>query len=324
LHDGMVNFNDPTVIEEDALAVSLLWHTVSGVYIWEYFTTLEYEWSVIRGRRPYLRTIWIYSLARFFALLTIVLEFVIANITIPLNCQAAISSVSAFVLLTMSASSLLIVLRIIAIWNRNRVVMTIAIIIWGITAVVYVQFIARLRWTQVPGQLGCVQVNLKSTLINLISVPFTDIALLLIMLIGVFRLRGHGSSMFGMTKVLWTQGVFWLLLAIAAEIPAVVFILLDLNASFDVMFELPTWVTMVIAASRLHRSLVDLASGSTDVFSSHGNFLTTRDPVQEPKGINAASVPMNVMEVAVHIVSERHRTLRMRNDDSCGTSGALK
>ena len=26
---------------------------------WEYFTTLEYEWSVIRGRRPYRWTIWV-------------------------------------------------------------------------------------------------------------------------------------------------------------------------------------------------------------------------------------------------------------------------
>ena len=26
---------------------------------WEYFTTLDYEWSVIRGRRPYRRTIWV-------------------------------------------------------------------------------------------------------------------------------------------------------------------------------------------------------------------------------------------------------------------------
>jgi len=30
---------------------------------------------------------------------------------------------------------------------------------------------------------------------------------------------------------------------------------------------------------------------------------------------------MNVMEVAVHIVSERHGTPRIRDDNSCGTSG---
>jgi hypothetical protein len=26
---------------------------------WEFFTTLEYEWSVFRGRRPYRWTIWV-------------------------------------------------------------------------------------------------------------------------------------------------------------------------------------------------------------------------------------------------------------------------
>jgi hypothetical protein len=26
---------------------------------WEFFTTLDYEWSIIRGRRPYRWTIWV-------------------------------------------------------------------------------------------------------------------------------------------------------------------------------------------------------------------------------------------------------------------------
>ena len=28
---------------------------------WEFFTTLDYEWDVIRGRRPYRWTIWVRS-----------------------------------------------------------------------------------------------------------------------------------------------------------------------------------------------------------------------------------------------------------------------
>jgi hypothetical protein len=33
---------------------------------WEFFTTLDYEWSVIRGRRPYRWTIWVCDRERFF------------------------------------------------------------------------------------------------------------------------------------------------------------------------------------------------------------------------------------------------------------------
>ena len=45
---------------EYASRLSLLTHhpyTVTAS--WEYFTTLEYEWSVLRGHRPYRWTIWV-------------------------------------------------------------------------------------------------------------------------------------------------------------------------------------------------------------------------------------------------------------------------
>jgi hypothetical protein len=62
-----------------------LWHAVNGLYMcvcrghrhanllvsrsltvhftgsWEFFATLDYEWDVLRGRRQYLRTIWVRS-----------------------------------------------------------------------------------------------------------------------------------------------------------------------------------------------------------------------------------------------------------------------
>jgi hypothetical protein len=33
--------------------------TQLSISSWEFFTTLDYEWSVIRGRRPYRWTIWV-------------------------------------------------------------------------------------------------------------------------------------------------------------------------------------------------------------------------------------------------------------------------
>lgn len=69
------------------------------------------------------------------------------------------------------------------------------------------------------------QLNLKSGLLNIIAVPFTDIALLLIMLIGLFRLRGYGASTFGMTKVLWRQVCYVFLLATTLTIHEYVFLL---------------------------------------------------------------------------------------------------
>jgi hypothetical protein len=33
---------------------------------WEFITTLDYEWDVIRGHRPYRWTIWVCDFGRFF------------------------------------------------------------------------------------------------------------------------------------------------------------------------------------------------------------------------------------------------------------------
>ena len=64
------------------VAVVKLWHTADGLYMWvcpistrfaqalfslpftsswEFVTTLDYEWSVFRGRRQFLWTIWVCS-----------------------------------------------------------------------------------------------------------------------------------------------------------------------------------------------------------------------------------------------------------------------
>jgi len=103
------------------------------------------------------------------------------------------------------------------------------------------------------------------------------------------------------------------------------------------IFELPTWITMAIAATRMHRALVDSASSATDVydilhslafpancgrssFSVPGNRRNSNLPPQEKKWINATSTPTDGTELTTHIVteqSEQSRTLQTREDGSC-------
>jgi len=190
------------VRQQDSLVIIKLFHTISGLYIWEFFTTLEYEWDVIRGRRPYRWTIWIYSLARVAALFCIILGLILMDSTSPINCQAAMSTNVVLAFLTLSASSLLIVLRVIAIWNKNKTVVAIAIGIWGINIAFLVPGAARLRSRWSLAQLNCVPVNTDISVLYLVSALVTDIALLLIMLFGLCRLR-HGGGTLGLTQLLW-------------------------------------------------------------------------------------------------------------------------
>jgi hypothetical protein len=65
--------------------------------------------------------------------------------------------------------------------------------------------------------------------LNTLASLTTDIILLFIMLFGLFGLRFYKSSAFGMGRLLWRQGLIWLLVAFVADIIPTVFIALNLN-----------------------------------------------------------------------------------------------
>ncbi|KAI0248208.1 hypothetical protein BJV78DRAFT_1238863, partial [Lactifluus subvellereus] len=55
----MVNWNDPSVLYKDYLAMIKLDHAIAGIYIWETVFTAGFELDVLRGKRPYRWTIWV-------------------------------------------------------------------------------------------------------------------------------------------------------------------------------------------------------------------------------------------------------------------------
>ncbi|KAN0118622.1 hypothetical protein V8E52_005045 [Russula decolorans] len=86
----MTRFSDPVVVEHDFTVLMHFSHTMSGLYIWEYLTTLHFELDAIRRRRPYRWTIWIYSLTRVNTLVAVILNFIDFDTT-PINCQTLTS-----------------------------------------------------------------------------------------------------------------------------------------------------------------------------------------------------------------------------------------
>ncbi|KAF8264185.1 hypothetical protein EI94DRAFT_510679 [Lactarius quietus] len=255
----MVDFHSPAVMEKDFLAVVKLWHVLDGIFIWEFFVTLDYEWSVIRGHRPYRWTIWIYSLTRVSALMAVVLNMVGFDSSFPINCQLWVIFELIFGYSGFLGASFLIVLRIIAIWNRNKIAVAIAICAWGTNIAFFVHNIAQIHAKWAPTESVCGVLNPETTKLTIIGALIADVALLLTMLIGLLRLRVHGT-MFALGQFLWKQGLIWLFLATVSEVPAAVFAGLNLNYPFNLMFQTPALIAMTIGATRMHRSLAVFAN----------------------------------------------------------------
>jgi len=303
----MVNFRDPFTIASESNEADRFWSFVDGIFIWEFIVTLDYEWSVIRGRRPYRWTIWIYSLTRVATLASVVLNIYTIDVT-HINCQVTVGLQFVFAYLAFAASSLLIVLRIIAIWNRNRIIVAFATGVWGINITFLIQGVIRFRasWeiNNEIGLGGCV-FYLDSIRLSTVVAFAADTILLLIMLFGLYRLRRHGhGGLMGLGRLLWNQGVVWLLLVVATELTPTVFILLDLNQLLDLMFQVPWMIAMSIAATRMYRSLSDFLSldVSQKIPSTSGRFTF------ESNGTSTTPVLLAGIQVAVHTTHEQRST----------------
>ncbi|KAN0141808.1 hypothetical protein V8E53_000270 [Lactarius tabidus] len=311
----MVDFQDPAVIEKDILK---LYHVVDGIFIWEFFVTLDYELSVVKGHRPYRWTIWIYSLTRVCTLIAVILNLVALDSSGPINCQLWIVFESIFAYFALAAASALIVLRVIAIWNRNKIAMAIAICAWCTNVAFLIHGVTQLYARWVPAQSYCEIQDTEKSNKNTIATLVSDVVLLLTMLAGLLRLRRDGT-MLGMGQLLWKQGLVWLFVATIAEVPPAVFISLNLNYPLNLMFQIPALIVLTIAATRMHRSLTDFThSGFVGTYPTRRGHMANTDP----KLNFAGPISLDQVEVVVHTSSEDYSPVNMKQYASFGLDSA--
>ncbi|KAI0287036.1 hypothetical protein BC826DRAFT_1120066 [Russula brevipes] len=266
----MVNFHDPAVVVNDlprathkifrlTVAYVKLMHTLIGLYIWEFITTLDYEWSIFWGRRPYRWTIWIYSLTRLATLTTVILVVVEFNTTAPYICQALITSAVVCDGMALAAAELLIVLRILA-----KLAPSVPSLPNRLAS-------HHARWLAPPAHTRSghafsgtapVETGPVAVLSRCADLRFAD----------VFSVPA-------------CKGIIWFLIATASGALPTIFLCLDLNGrgfstssqstkrlielhfsqkisdAWSIMFQIPWMISISVAATRMYRSLTDFVTG---------------------------------------------------------------
>jgi hypothetical protein len=237
----------------------------------------------------------------------------------PINCQLWVIFIFTFAYSAFAAASTLIVLRIIAIWGGNRIAVTIAICSLSSNIAFFIHNLALFHATWAPTQSVCEVLNLESCTKTVIAVLVSDVVLLLTMLVGLLRLR-HDGTMIGLGKFLWRQGLMWLFLATVAGVPPAVFIGLNLNYPFDLMFLNPALIVMSIGASRIHRSLTDFTDSGSKAFEIYPT-RKGRLAITDPNQIFPEQGPLNRVEVILHQSSEDYPPANM--GQYCPDSGDI-
>ncbi|KAI9429017.1 hypothetical protein H4582DRAFT_1089530 [Lactarius indigo] len=260
----MVDWNSPQTILANSLTLVKLIHVVDGIYIWEYFTTLWFEWEVlVTKRRPWRSTMLIYIATRFTALAGVCTELVGFNLTHQYNCQAWLLSLYITVYPAFALNSLLILLRTIAIWERRVIISVALTAVWLTNVAFLIHGVTVAKGVWLPLQNACFVAESQKAKLNVLVSTATDLILLLAMIIGVLRLESDSS----IWRMLYRHGIVWIVLATVGLVPPTVFLFLNLNEPMNLMFQTPALVIMTICATRLYRSLATFGNRAT-VFDS--------------------------------------------------------
>ncbi|KAF8474498.1 hypothetical protein DFH94DRAFT_762762 [Russula ochroleuca] len=212
-----------------------LMHTCAGVYIWEFVTTLDFEWEIYTGKRPWRWSFIVYVAARVLALICFTLSLVGFNLTRQFNCNFTAWFAS-------SSASFLLVLRGVAIWGRDSRIVVLTGLFW-------LANLGQAAWS--PALRTCAITRTDeyrwSIMINFIQ----DFVLLVVMIFGVL----HKRNATHLWNMLYFQALFWILAAVMTELPSVAMGFKNINGE-------------VITSSRAYRDLFQYITGDQDSYST--------------------------------------------------------
>ncbi|KAH9962909.1 hypothetical protein BC827DRAFT_179781 [Russula dissimulans] len=246
----MVNSHDPVVVQRDYTTLIHLMHFLDGVFLWEFFTSMKFEWEHLTGKKKFKWTLLLYSWSRICAVGGTICNLIGFNVTHSINCQQWITWNLIFNFASFTCASMLNTLRVIAVWNCNIII---AVLVFGM-GLASIGFLVYGVTTVRSGWSTTCYIEKTNQFRNPITVSlFIHIAQLIIMLIGLLRCHRTRS---GIVRFLYIQGLMCFLAATLAEIPSAVFVNLNLNDPSNFMFQYFSLYAMVICATRMYRNLI--------------------------------------------------------------------
>ncbi|KAH9050969.1 hypothetical protein EDB83DRAFT_2522419 [Lactarius deliciosus] len=290
----MVDWSSHSTITAENLALAKLVHVIGGIYIWEIVSCLGFEYSVISKKRKFTWPFLLYLGCRWCPLFAIALQFLGFDVSHKIDCQACVILSFMFAYLSFMCTSALIMLRVIALWNNSKTIIASTCAMWIGNTAIYAYSMSSLSPCPKPSAQSRIQTIGK---ISVFSTFATDLILLVLMLAGLKRWKNAPKSC-GVWRLLRTQGLIWVMIVTLVELPAAVFIFLNLNDPMNLISQAFAPIIAPLGAARLYRGLIDYPAtiGLVKV-------------INEPRGEHSS--PFS------------HQTYRTKQHDSAGGSVAL-
>ncbi|KAJ4490137.1 hypothetical protein J3R30DRAFT_3399559 [Lentinula aciculospora] len=267
----MPDWNSQTEIAKDGVVFSRFMHALLGLYIWEWFTSLQFDWEYIRGKRQFRWPLIFYFLNRYCLLFALMGIAIALNVTTEINCQALYTFNQCVGNAAIGLASINFSLRTMAVWTQKwYIVVPLILLILGQWSLLLHGIL--LKATYDPVQ-GCVIVETDSRLL-LAGFTYTMCFDFVVLSLTAWKLvinaprylEGDGS--FQARCPHFGDGLIYFIIAFLSNLLATVFMLLDLNPVMSIIANVPSAIGSTIVACRAVRRLALFTSSSPEMFAS--------------------------------------------------------
>ncbi|KZV67817.1 hypothetical protein PENSPDRAFT_754618 [Peniophora sp. CONT] len=258
----MTDWESPQTLGLQASALQKLAFGLFGLYLYEFTTSLTFDWWLIFKKESQRRSLlaqsvkWLYIACRLLGLIASIGIVASSTPSEKLPCSAINKTVNIASLFGIIAATTLLFVRVGSVWRWDkRVTVVFLLMLTANTALsIYstVQIRSFYQFVSITTP-ACPISGFNSNIPNVFMNLVTDTGLLCMLFIG---LRRWGDARaFGLWNLLWNQGLIYVALFVIVDLPFLVFLFLDLNGIISIMFSLPPALILPIAATRFYRSL---------------------------------------------------------------------
>ncbi|EIW78518.1 hypothetical protein CONPUDRAFT_128188 [Coniophora puteana RWD-64-598 SS2] len=238
-----------------------LQHALLGLYAWEFLFSLDFEWALLTRKTKFKWPLMFYFVNRYVLLFALIGLAIALDTRTAINCRVLYAYIQFMGGAATGLSSVILSMHTIAIWSRNRWIVTLlALIIIGHWVVIFRGVILTANHT--PGD-GCQIVKEKTVILAAVFIYATCFDLIVFFLSGykvvqLVRRKGNIGPQC-LTKMMFDDGLAYFFCAFVVNVIAVVFMELNWNPIMGVIFNVPATVVSTIVASRVVRCLSDFS-----------------------------------------------------------------
>jgi len=294
-----INWSDPAEVVRDYQVFVKTLIFFLGLYIWEVFGTVGFDWAVITRKKEFKWPMGFYFWGKYSLLLSIIGVNVASNITSEVNCQALYTFNQFAGNTAIGTASTLLMFRTIAIWSKNiYIVIPLCVLSmgqWGI--LLHGIVTVNSSWSEQA--MTCIVNSAQPAWINAIYVYTMSFDLIVLILSTTGLLLSPGRS--NLWQLLFKDGIVFFLIAFCANLFPAVFSLMNLNPAMNIMCSVPAATCSTIVACR---SFVRLSE-----FTNKDVYIHTSMPYNGTKaalGPTKSQRKTNVEPIGVHITMDTY------------------